>query len=174
RLRGASVPPHDMATAHPADLQPTPPSDIDRTMSSRLRVTLIVLLAIPVLGVLVMAGLMFQDLRTIAANLADPENLIEQVVDELMAANPREADLRADDPMLKNRAILVTANIDEDTAKQVAARLLYLNAADPHRPIDLYLSTQGGWIDSAFTIIDAMDLIQAPVNTWAIGGCDST
>jgi ATP-dependent Clp protease protease subunit len=55
----------------------------------------------------------------------------------------------------------------------VAARLLYLNAVDPHRPIDLYLSTQGGWIDSAFTIIDAMELIHAPVNTWAIGGCYS-
>ena len=142
-------------------------------MSARLRVALVVLLAVAGLGVLTLAGLMLQDLRTIAANLADPESLIEQVVDEFLAANPREVELRADDPLLKSRTILVTANINEDTAKQVAARLLYLNAVDPHRPIDLYLSTQGGWIDSAFTIIDAMNLIQSPVNTWAIGGCYS-
>jgi hypothetical protein len=122
-------------------------------MSRRLRVTLVVVVALAALGVLGVAALMFQDLRTIVANLADPQTLIEQVVDEYLAANPREVELRADDPLLKNRTILVTANINEDTAKQVAARLLYLNAVDPHRPIDLYLSTQGGWIDSAFTIL---------------------
>jgi len=142
-------------------------------MSARWRVALVVLVAAAVLGVIGLAGLMVWDLRTIAANLADPESLIEQVVDEFLAANPREPLLRLDDPLLKNRTILVTSNINEDTAKQVAARLLYLNAVDPHRPIDLYLSTQGGWVDSAFTIIDAMNLIQAPVNTWAIGGCYS-
>jgi ATP-dependent protease ClpP protease subunit len=143
-------------------------------MSSRLRTALIVVLIIAGLGLLALAGLMLQDLRTIAANVADPEPLIEQVVDEYLSANPREPELRADDPMLKSRKILVTTNINESTSKDVAARLMYLNAADPHRPIDLYLSTQGGWIDSAFTIIDVMDLIQAPVNTWAIGGCYSS
>jgi ATP-dependent Clp protease protease subunit len=111
--------------------------------------------------------------RILAATLADPLPLIEQVVDEYLAAKPHEPELRADDPLLRSRTILVTSNINEYTAKDVAARLLYLNAVDPQRPIDLYLSTQGGWVDSAFTIIDAMDLIRAPVNTWAIGGCYS-
>jgi len=132
-----------------------------------------VVLALAGLGVLGLAALMLQDMRTIAANLADPQPLIEEVVDEYLSANPREPELRSDDPVLKSRKILVTANINEYTAKDVATRLLYLNALDPHRPIDLYLSTQGGWIDSAFTIIDAMELIHAPVNTWAIGGCYS-
>jgi ATP-dependent Clp protease protease subunit len=134
---------------------------------------LVALLAVAALGLVSLTALMFRDLRTIADNLADPQTLIEQVVDEWLAANPREVELRGDDPLLRSRTILVTANINEDTAKQVAARLLYLNSIDPHRPIELYLSTQGGWIDSAFTIIDAMNLIQAPVNTWAIGGCYS-
>jgi len=142
-------------------------------MSTRLRTAVIVVLALAGLGVLGLAALMLQDMRTIAANLADPQPLIEEVVDEYLSANPREPELRSDDPVLKSRKILVTANINEYTAKDVATRLLYLNALDPHRPIDLYLSTQGGWIDSAFTIIDAMELIHAPVNTWAIGGCYS-
>ena len=143
-------------------------------MSSRLRAVLIVAVAVVVLAGLGLTAFMLQDIRTIANNLADPEPLIEQVVDEYLSANPREPDLHADDPLLKSRKVLVTSNINEYTAKDVATRLLYLNAVDPHRPIDLYLSTQGGWIDSAFTIIDAMDLIQAPVNTWAIGGCYSS
>lgn len=142
-------------------------------MSSRLRTVLAVCLIVVALGVLAVAAIMLQDLRIIAATLADPMPLVEQVVDEYLAANPHAPALRADDPLLLDRTILVTANINEYTAKDVAARLLYLNAADPHRPIDLYLSTQGGWVDSAFTIIDAMDLIEAPVNTWAIGGCYS-
>ena len=142
-------------------------------MSSRLRTAVFVALAVGALGVLGLAALMLQDLRTIAANLADPQPIIEEVVDEMLAANPRQPGLRSDDPLLKNRKILVTSNINEYTAKDVATRLLYLNAVDPRRPIDLYLSTQGGWIDSAFTIIDVMELIDAPVNTWAIGGCYS-
>ena len=105
--------------------------------------------------------------------LTDPQPVIEQVVDEYLAGVPSEPALRPDDPLLASRTILVTANINERTAKDVAARLLYLNAVDGRRPIDLYLSTQGGWVDSAFTIIDVMDQISAPVNTWAIGGCYS-
>jgi ATP-dependent Clp protease protease subunit len=44
---------------------------------------------------------------------------------------------------------------------------------DDSSPIDLYISTQGGWPDSAFTIVDAIRMIDAPVNTWAMGGCYS-
>ena len=142
-------------------------------MSSRLRTALIVCVAIAALVVLALAALMLQDLRVIAASLADPLPLVEQVVDEYLAASPGAPALRADDPLLGDRTILVTANINEHTAKDIAAQLLYLNAVDPHSPIDLYLSTQGGWVDSAFTIIDAIDLIEAPVNTWAMGGCYS-
>jgi ATP-dependent Clp protease protease subunit len=142
-------------------------------MPARLRTALTVVVAVAALGLLGVAALMLQDLRIIAATLADPLPLIEQVVDEYLAANPHQPALRADDPLLQSRTILVTSNINEYTAKDVSARLLYLNAVDPRRPIDLYLSTQGGWVDSAFTIIDSMDLIQAPVNTWAIGGCYS-
>jgi ATP-dependent Clp protease protease subunit len=142
-------------------------------MSARLRTATIIVLTLAALGVLGLAALLVQDVRVIAATLVDPLPLIEQVVDEYLAANPREPRLRKDDPLLERRAILVMANINEATAKEVSARLFYLNAVDPRRPIDLYLSTQGGWVDSAFTIIDAMGLIEAPVNTWAIGGCYS-
>ena len=142
-------------------------------MSSHLRTVLAVVLTLVVLAMLGIAVMVVQDLRVVAATLADPVPLIEQVVDEYLAANPRPPRLRRDDPLLADRTILVTANINEFTATDVVARLLYLNGLDAQRPIDLYLSTQGGWVDSAFTIIDAMDLIQAPVNTWAIGGCYS-
>lgn len=142
-------------------------------MSVRLRAVRAILAAVVILGLAGMAGMLLHDLGRIAAVLADPQPLVEQVVDEFLAANPSEPRLRADDPLLRNRTILVTSNINEITAKDVVARLMFLDDVDPRAPIDLYLSTQGGWVDSAFTIIDAMSLIKAPVNTWAIGGCYS-
>lgn len=126
------------------------------------------------LAVVIALGDVIRSLTAIETALTDPAPIAEAVVDEVVAALPAEPVLRADDPLIASRQILVTASINERSAKSVAARLLYMNALDPHRPIDLYLSTQGGWVDSAFTIIDAMQLIDAPVNTWALGGCYSS
>ncbi|MGH7785789.1 MAG: ATP-dependent Clp protease proteolytic subunit [Candidatus Binatia bacterium] len=142
-------------------------------MSSRARTLLLAVLALTGVGALALGVLAVRDLHAVAATLSDPAPVIEQVVDQYLAAVPSQNSLRADDPLLGERKIFVTANINEYTAKDVAARLLYLNGRDARRPIDLYLSTQGGWVDSAFTIIDVMNLIDAPVNTWAIGGCYS-
>ena len=77
------------------------------------------------------------------------------------------------DPLLAARKIVVTNTINERTAKDVVNRLFYLEALDGDSPIDLYISTQGGWPDAAFTVVDAMRMIDAPVNTWAMGGCYS-
>ena len=143
-------------------------------MSSRWRV---VLLGAAIVAALVLAAAVFNTVRSLRAlddALADPVSIAEPIIDEILASVPGDLQLRPDDPMIASRQILVTENINERTTRDVVARLLYMNTLDPHRPIDLYLSTQGGWVDSAFTIIDTMQLIDAPVNTWAIGGCYSS
>ena len=78
-----------------------------------------------------------------------------------------------DDPLLKDRKIIINASINEQTSKEVVRKLLYLNSIDKKTPIELYISTQGGWYDSAFAIIDAFHAIEAPVHTIGIGGCYS-
>lgn len=136
-----------------------------------------VVIGVAAVAALVLAAAVANTIRSLRAlddALADPVSIAEPVIDEILASVPDELQLRADDPLLATRQILVTENINERTSKAVVARLLYLSSLDPRRPIDLYLSTQGGWVDSAFTIIDAMQLIDAPVNTWAIGGCYSS
>ncbi len=143
-------------------------------MTLRWRVLLGVTAVVLALIALLAVANTLRSLRALDAALSDPGTLAEAVLDEYLSAVPSEPNLRADDPLVINRQILVTANINERTAKDVVARLLYMNRLDPLRPIDLYLSTQGGWVDSAFTIIDAMQVIDAPVNTWAIGGCYSS
>lgn len=143
-------------------------------MTVRWRVLLGVVAAVVAVVALMAVANTLRSLRALDQALSDPGTLAEAVIDEVLTSIPSDPHLRADDPLITSRQILVTANINERTAKDVVARLLYLNRLDPARPIDLYLSTQGGWVDSAFTIIDAMQLIEAPVNTWAIGGCYSS
>ena len=77
------------------------------------------------------------------------------------------------DPLLAHRKIVLTHAMNESTTKEVVRKLLYLNAIDNSLPIELYISTQGGWYDSAFTIIDTFHAISAPVDTICIGGCYS-
>jgi ATP-dependent Clp protease protease subunit len=130
------------------------------------------------LGLLLVAVLALDGIATwkvahILRGFRSPGDLITSWVDEHIEAGYQAPVIEPDDPVLAQRAIIVTHALNERTAQDVVGRLIYLNARDPNRPIDLYLSTPGGWTISAFTIIDAMRLIKAPVNTWAIGGCYS-
>ncbi|HPQ41124.1 MAG TPA: ATP-dependent Clp protease proteolytic subunit [bacterium] len=101
-------------------------------------------------------------------------NRYENYIDEQIDAGFWDVQRLTDDPLLDQRSIVLAYNINSRAAKEIAAKLLYLNSIDQEKPINLYISTQGGYGDSAFTIIDAIRLIDAPVNTWAFGGCYSS
>lgn len=81
--------------------------------------------------------------------------------------------LDPEDPLLKRRIVLIAEGMNERTARRVVESLVYLDAEDPDTPIDLRLVTGGGWTDSAFTIVDTMRAIHAPVNVTALSGCYS-
>lgn len=76
------------------------------------------------------------------------------------------------DPVLNQRKIMVTTMLNEPTARGIILKLQYLNSLGAD-PIDLYLDTDGGPIQNAFAIIDVMRSLKAPVNTWAVGNCNS-
>ncbi|MEO0530377.1 MAG: ATP-dependent Clp protease proteolytic subunit [Planctomycetota bacterium] len=101
------------------------------------------------------------------------EPLIDQLVDRLNESGYDHQPIDPDDPMLKARIVLINAGINERVAARVTERLLYLDRLDPTKPIDLRVHTSGGWVDSAFAIVDTMRSIEAPVNVTAVGGCYS-
>ncbi|MEM8943956.1 MAG: ATP-dependent Clp protease proteolytic subunit [Planctomycetota bacterium] len=101
-------------------------------------------------------------------------DLHSEFTDQNIDAGYEEMAVLADDPLLDRRKIVLGHDVNARTAKDVIARLLYLSNVDPEAPIDLYLTTLGGWGDNAFAIIDAMQMIEAPVNTWAVGVCYSS
>lgn len=101
------------------------------------------------------------------------EPTVDHFVDRLNESGYDQGTLDVDDPLLKRRIILVCEGMNERVAKRVIEQLVYLNAADPTGPIDLRITTSGGWTDSAFAIVDTMRAINAPVNVTAVGGCYS-
>jgi len=98
---------------------------------------------------------------------------LSNFIDAQIDAGYQDPVLSPSEPLLRERKILLFQDVNARTAKDVSARLMYLDSLDPKAPIDLYISTQGGWTDNAFTIIDTLRTIRAPVNAWAVGGCYS-
>lgn len=98
------------------------------------------------------------------------DEYFDSMVDRHLEAGYEDPILSTSDPLLAQRTIVVTTTLNERTVKDVIARLLYLSRVDPAAPIDLVLSTQGGWLDPTFALVDTIEMIQAPVNVWGLGG----
>jgi ATP-dependent Clp protease protease subunit len=102
------------------------------------------------------------------------EELADDVVDNLVDVGAVGGPVDMDDPLLlRYRTIVLSGDVNAGTARQVISMLLYLDSLEPGKPIDLYVRTQGGWGSDAYAIADAMQLVRSPVNTWALGGCES-
>jgi ATP-dependent Clp protease protease subunit len=104
----------------------------------------------------------------------DSDVFAEELVDEVVESGVLEGRSGSEGHLTMQRKIVLTTGINEKAAGRITETLLLLDAEDPDEPIDLYLSTSGGWVDSAFAIIDAMETIRAPVNVHALAGCYSS
>ena len=71
--------------------------------------------------------------------------------------------------LLKERIVFLGTKIDDQVANVIVAQLLYLNSIDPKQPINLYINSPGGHVYAGLAIYDAMQMIQAPVSTVAVG-----
>ncbi|UCF85596.1 MAG: ATP-dependent Clp protease proteolytic subunit [Desulfobacteraceae bacterium] len=94
------------------------------------------------------------------------------VIDRIAESGIAPWNFDANDPLLAQRKILIAAEINERTSKEVIYKLLYLDTVEK-KAIDVYLLTTGGWTDATFAIIDVICSISSPVNTLALGGCSS-
>lgn len=71
--------------------------------------------------------------------------------------------------LLKERIVFLGTKVDDTIANLIVAQLLYLNSLDQTRPINLYINSPGGSVYAGLAIYDAMQMIQAPVSTVAVG-----
>jgi ATP-dependent Clp protease protease subunit len=70
--------------------------------------------------------------------------------------------------ILKNRIILLSGEIDDNTANVVIAELLYLDSIN-NDDISLYINSPGGSVSAGMAIFDTMNYIKSDVSTICIG-----
>ncbi len=94
-------------------------------------------------------------------------NLIPWVIEQT-GYGERQYDIYS--RLLKDRIIFLGGDGIEDTvANSVVAQLLYLDAEDPKKEINIYINSPGGVVTSGLAIYDTMQYITAPISTICIG-----
>ena len=71
--------------------------------------------------------------------------------------------------LLKDRIILLSDEVNDVTASLVIAQMLFLEAEDPDKDIQLYINSPGGSVSAGFAIYDTMNYIKCDVSTICIG-----
>ncbi len=75
--------------------------------------------------------------------------------------------------LLKDSIIFIGTPIDDMIANLLVAQLLFLEAEDPERDINLYINSPGGSITAGMAIYDTMQFIKNDVTTICVGQCAS-
>lgn len=75
--------------------------------------------------------------------------------------------------LLKDSIIFIGTPIDDMIANLIVAQLLFLEAEDPERDINLYINSPGGSITAGMAIYDTMQFIKNDVTTICVGQCAS-
>lgn len=71
--------------------------------------------------------------------------------------------------LLKERIIFLGGEIYDEFANLIVAQLLFLEADDPDKDIQLYINSPGGSVTAGFAIYDTMKYIKCDVSTICIG-----
>jgi len=75
--------------------------------------------------------------------------------------------------LLKDRIIFIGTPIDDNFANLIIAQLLFLEAEDPEKDINLYVNSPGGIVTSGLAIYDTIQYIKSAVSTICIGQASS-
>ncbi len=96
----------------------------------------------------------------------------EEETPKEMPENPMEKMMSGwqfDKKFIEQRKIFLWGVVDDKSAKDITARLLYLEAIDPGKEITFYINSPGGVVTSGMVIYDTMQMISSPVSTVCMG-----
>lgn len=71
--------------------------------------------------------------------------------------------------LLKDRIIFIGEEIDDHVASVVVAQLLFLEAEDPDKDINIYINSPGGSVTAGLAIYDTIRYIKPEVSTICVG-----
>ena len=93
-------------------------------------------------------------------------NMIPYVIDQ-SGAGERSYDIYS--RLLKDRIIFIDEEITDHTASLVVAQLLYLEAEDPEKDINVYIKSPGGSVTAGMAIYDTMRYVKPDICTICMG-----
>lgn len=96
--------------------------------------------------------------------MRDMMQLIPMVVEQT-SAGERSFDIFS--RLLRERIIFLNGEVNDTISSLVCAQLLFLEAENPKKPINLYINSPGGVVTSGMAMYDTMRYIKAPVHTHA-------
>ncbi len=71
--------------------------------------------------------------------------------------------------LLKDRIIFLGTAVDDNISNLIIAQLLFLEAEDPEKDINLYVNSPGGLVTAGLAIYDTIQYIKSSVSTICIG-----
>lgn len=71
--------------------------------------------------------------------------------------------------LLKDRIIFIDQQVDEHLASIVVAQLLFLEAEDPEKDINIYINSPGGMVTAGMAILDTMNYVKPDISTICVG-----
>ncbi|ALU92609.1 MULTISPECIES: ATP-dependent Clp protease proteolytic subunit [Streptomyces] len=83
---------------------------------------------------------------------------------------------RTQDPyskLLSERIVFLGSPIDDTAATDLIAQLMYLEHADPDRPLSLYINSPGGSFQAMAAVYDTMQFLTCEVETFCLGQAGS-
>ena len=75
--------------------------------------------------------------------------------------------------LLKERVIFITGQVEDHMANLIVAQLLFLEADNPDKDINLYINSPGGSVTAGMSIYDTMSYIKPDISTLCIGQASS-
>ena len=101
-------------------------------------------------------------------------NIKNQLVPMVVEQTPRgERAFDIYSRLLKERVIFITGTIEDHMANLVVAQLLFLEAENPEKDINIYINSPGGSVTSGMSIYDTMSYIKPDISTLCIGQASS-
>ena len=93
-------------------------------------------------------------------------NLVPMVVEQT-SRGERAFDIFS--RLLKERVIFLSGPVEDGMSALICAQLLYLEAENPKKEIQMYINSPGGVVSSGLAIYDTMQYIRCPIVTLCMG-----
>lgn len=108
---------------------------------------------------------------TTLSNLEDIPGVVGEAGAALYVDGYVQPNIDYNDPLLKQRTIFLTQDLDDKQVHEAMCKLKYLDQQAPGEQIDLFINTNGG--DSGDALANFMRTLKSRVNTYALDYCAS-